>query len=264
MRSLRGGPRTDLGHHRRPLLPPRRALPARHPPHQPHPADLRRPDHGQGPLPGPDSGRAGRVRRSGRRGGRATPGSAGGRAAGSGAALLGPAAPLVPPPPGGAVGDVQHSAVPAPHGRTRHASPPALPHRPGRAARVAAHPLRDGGRHRLPVAAPGRRGPGGTARHRGGRGHAGGGTRPARRAKLRSRIRTALPGRPLHTRGRGTRPAGGDAPHRLRRLVHHPAAAGPHGRLHGAHPGWRPHVGAAAGPVRRLHPLAAGTARGGR
>ncbi|RPK70260.1 hypothetical protein EES42_16840 [Streptomyces sp. ADI95-17] len=260
---LRGGPGTALGHHRRPLLQPRRALAPRHPAHQPDPAGLRRPDHRPGPLPGPHGCRTGRVRRSGRRR-RAAARAPGGGQARSGAALLRPAAPLVPAPPGGAVGHLQHPAGPAPHGSARPGRPPARAHRPGGAARIAAHPLRDGRRRRLPMAAPGRRSPGGAAGPHGDRGRPGGGARGARRPQFRPGIRTPRPGNPVRERGPGARTAGGDASHRLRRLVHHPAAARPGGRLRRPSRGHRPCVGAAAGAVRRLHPLAAGAARGGR
>ncbi len=258
LHGVRAGTRAASGRAAGQLLRPGRALAARGPADQRHPRGARGGTAGAGGVRGADAGPAGAAAGTGRAGqGRADRDAT----AGPAAAVVRPAAAVVPGRTGGPEPDLQPLGDPAAHRGTRRC-------RAGRGVRGRDRPAR-GAAHRV----PGRRrtalaagpGPGrdrlAAGGRRGRRGRPGGRGRPADPAPVRAVRADPGAGHPALGRPGPARAGGGDPPHRRRRVVHRAAGQGHLRRLRG--PPGRAGAGlaAAAGAVRRLCALAGRTAR---
>ncbi|CAM5355720.1 D-alanine--D-alanyl carrier protein ligase [Streptomyces glaucescens] len=142
LQPVRRTPRSPAGRHRRRLLRPGRALPARDRARQPGPLGARRGDRRTAGVPEPHPGGAGACPRHRR--GRPPGAGAGPPAARPGAGLVRPAAAVVPAPLRGAERHLQHPLRAEADRRRGPGRPAGRARRCRRAARVAAHRLRRG------------------------------------------------------------------------------------------------------------------------
>ncbi len=181
------------------------------------------------------------------------------------AALLFPAAPLVPRPARPRLRGLQHP-LPAEAGRaTRPADPSECVRGLGAPARGVAHDLPWPRRRAVPGDRAGRVLPvAGDRHHRPARGPAECRGRVSHRERVqtavRSWLRAALPGDAAEARTGAARPPAGDAPHRLRWLVAGDPAPGAGCAVRGLRRGPAVAAPRAAGAVRRLRGLAAALA----